>query len=148
MSRTSHFVVLFLSQQLRLQYLMQGLENCNTVQTCSAHVHKRNRIFVQALLQNYVPLNYIHILIISHFVVLFVSLQHLLQYLMQGFETCNTAQTCTEHVQRGNRILIQVIFAELCPLEFPLKYVHILIISHSSTVHVSATPPTVFDAGI
>ena len=30
----------------------------------------------------------------------------------------------------------------------PLNYIHILTISRCSTVHVSATPPTVFDAGI
>ena len=31
---TAHFVPLFLSQQLFLQYLMQGFEICNTVQKC------------------------------------------------------------------------------------------------------------------
>ena len=79
----------------------------------------------------------------SHFVVVFLPPQLLLQFSMQGFETCSTVQTCIEHVHKGNRILIQVIIAELYPLEW-----HILIISHSNTVPVSTTPPTVFDAGI
>ena len=63
---------------------------------------------------------------------------------MQAFETCNIVQTCIEHVRRGNRILIKVIIAELCPL----NNLHILTISHGTTVCVFATPPTVFDAGI
>ena len=85
----------------------------------------------------------------SHFVVLFMSLQLLLQNLIQGFETCNTVQTCNEHMHsvflyehmhKGNRSLMQnYVF---------LNDTHILIISHCSTVHVSATSPTVFDAGI
>ena len=41
---------------------------------------------------------------------------------MQAFETCNIVQTCIEHVRRGNRILIKVIIAELCPL----NNIHIL----------------------
>ena len=53
----------------------------------------------------------------SHFLELFLSLQLLLQYLMQGFEMCNTVQICIEHVHKGNRILIQAIIAELYPLE-------------------------------
>ena len=63
---------------------------------------------------------------------------------MQAFETCNIVQTCIEHMRRGNRILIKVIIAELCPL----NNIHILTISHRTTVCVSATPPTVFDAGV
>ena len=61
------------------------------------------------------PIN-IHL---SHFVVnvLFLSPQVLLQYLMQGSETCNTVQICIEHVHKGNRLLIQVIIAEVCPTE-------------------------------
>ena len=43
----------------------------------------------------------------------FVS-QQLLLYLMQGFETCYTVQTCIWHMLKGNRILIQVKIAELC----------------------------------
>ena len=53
----------------------------------------------------------------SHFVVVFLSLQLLLQNLMKGFETCNTVQICIERVHKRNRVLIQVIIAELCPLE-------------------------------
>ena len=34
-----------------------------------------------------------------------------------GFETCTTLQTCIEHVYKGKRILIQLFFAEYCPLE-------------------------------
>ena len=37
-------VVLFVSPQLPLKYLMQGFETCYTVQTCIWYVHKRNRI--------------------------------------------------------------------------------------------------------
>ena len=50
----------------------------------------------------------------------------------------------TQHVHKGNRILIQVIIADYVPL----NDIHILTISHCNTVPVSATPPTVFDAGI
>ena len=78
------------------------------------------------------------------FVVLFLFPKLLLQYVMQAFETCHIVQTYIEHVRRGNRILIKVIIAELCPL----NNIHILTISHGTTVCVSATPPTVFDAGI
>ena len=65
---------------------------------------------------------------------------------MQAFENYNmpVVYTGIEHVPRGNRILIQVIIAELCPLNNK----HILTISHRTTVCVSTTPPTVFDAGI
>ena len=38
-------------------------------------------------------------------------------YLMQGFETCNTVQTCVGHMYKGNRILIQVIIGKLSPHE-------------------------------
>ena len=51
-------------------------------------------------------------------VVLFVSPQLLLQYLMQGFESCNTVQPCIEHVHKGNRIWIRSCFAQLCTLEY------------------------------
>ena len=37
----------------------------------------------------------------SYSVVLFVSLQLHLQYLLWEFETCNIVQTCIEHVQRN-----------------------------------------------
>ena len=82
----------------------------------------------------------------SHFVVtlLVLSPQLLLQYLMQGLETCNMVQTCIEYLHKGNRILIQVFIVELCPLEWHTRFDHITL----STVCVSATPPTVFDAGI
>ena len=60
---------------------------------------------------------------------------------MQGFETCNTVQTCIEHMHNGNRFLIQVNIV-------PLNDIHILTISHCSTVRVSAAPPTVFDARV
>ena len=81
----------------------------------------------------------------SLFVVLFLPPPKLLlQYVMQAFETCNIVQTCIEHVPRGNRILIQVIIAELCPL----NNIHILTISHRTIVYVSTTSPRVFDAGI
>ena len=49
---------------------------------------------------------------------------------MQAFETCNIVQTCIEHVRRGNRILIKVIIAELCPL----NNIHIFTVSHRTTV--------------
>ena len=44
----------------------------------------------------------------------------LLQYLIQGFETCKTVQTFRrlEHVHKGSRILIQDIMAELCVPEW------------------------------
>ena len=80
----------------------------------------------------------------SLFVVLFLSPKLPLQYVMQAFENCNIVQTCIEHVPRGNRYLIQVIIAELCRLNNK----HILTISHRTTFCVSATPPTVFNAGI
>ena len=41
----------------------------------------------------------------------------LLQYLMQGFETCYTVQTCIGHVCEGNGILFHVVIAELCLLK-------------------------------
>ena len=47
-------------------------------------------------------------------------------------------------MHKGKRILSQDIIAELCPL----SEIHILILSHCSTVCVILTPPTVFDAGI
>ena len=72
-------------------------------------------------------------------------------------------------MHKGNRILIHIIIAELCPSnktesaifvslicslppedlhsELILNKIHILTISHCSTLRVSATP-TVFDAGI
>ena len=75
---------------------------------------------------------------------MFLSPKLLLQYVMQAFENSNIVQTCIEHVPRGNRILIQAIIAELCPLNNK----HILTISHRTTVCVSTTPPTVFDVGI
>ena len=53
------------------------------------------------------PCPYVRLSIcLSHFVVLFLSPQLLLQYLTQGIETCNIAQTCIEHVHKGNRTLI------------------------------------------
>ena len=45
-----------------------------------------------------------------------MSLQLLIQYLMQVFETCYTVQTCIGHAHEGNGILIQGIIAELYPL--------------------------------
>ena len=45
-----------------------------------------------------------------------MSLQLLLQYLIQVFETCYIVQTCIGHVYEGNGIFIQVIIAELYPL--------------------------------
>ena len=51
------------------------------------------------------------------FVVVFSSPQFLLQYLMQGLKLQNilhVVQTYIEHVHKENRILIQVIIAELC----------------------------------
>ena len=39
-----------------------------------------------------------------HTVVLFMSPQLLLQYLMQRFKTCYTVQTCTGHVREGSEI--------------------------------------------
>ena len=61
-----HTVVLFMSPQLLLQYLMQGFKTCHTVQTCTGHVHEGSEIWLRSLLQNYVPLNDIHI----HFLLL------------------------------------------------------------------------------
>ena len=40
--RPHQTVILFVSPQLLLQYLMQGLETCYTVQTCIGHVHEGN----------------------------------------------------------------------------------------------------------
>ena len=80
----------------------------------------------------------------SSFVVVFSSPQLLLKYLMQGFETFNTAQTCIEHVHKGNRVLIQSLLQNYVPL----NDMHILTISYCSTVRISATPSTVFNAGI
>ena len=56
-------------------------------------------------------------------------------------------QTCIEHVCKGNRILIQVIISAFCP-SVPLNDIHILTISHCSTVRVSSTSLTLFDAGV
>ena len=61
---------------------------------------------------------------------------------MQGFETCNTVQICTGYVHK--EILIYVIIAEL----FTLEYHTCFGPSNCSTVLVSASSPTVFDAGI
>ena len=61
-----HIVVLFMSPQLLLQYLLQGFKTCYTVQTCTGHVHEGSEIWLRSLLQNYVPLNDIHI----HFLLL------------------------------------------------------------------------------
>ena len=56
--RTSHFVVLIVSPQLLQQYLMQGFEPCNTVQTFIEYVLKGNVIFLsKSLLQNGAPFN-------------------------------------------------------------------------------------------
>ena len=53
----------------------------------------------------------------SYFVDLLLSPQVLLQYLMQGSETCSTVQTCIEHVHKGNKSLIKIIIAELYPIK-------------------------------
>ena len=47
---------------------------------------------------------------LSHFLVLFLSPQLLLRFLMLEFEICNTVQTCIGHVLKGNRILIKALF--------------------------------------
>ena len=78
----------------------------------------------------------------GHFVVLFLSPQLLLQYLMQRFETCNTAQVCTEHEHNGNNFDS----GHYCRIMSPGINIY-LTISHCTTVHVSATS-AVFDAGI
>ena len=67
----------------------------------------------------------------------------LVEYLMLGFETCNTFQTCIEHAHKGNNILPQLIRNYV-----HLNDMHTLTISYCSIVLVSATHPTVFDAGI
>ena len=62
----------------------------------------------------------------THFVVLFLALL-LVEYLMLGFETCNTFQTCIEHAHKGNNILLQLILKELCPLEGYAHFDHIIL---------------------
>ena len=47
-------------------------------------------------------------------------------------------------MHKGKRIFIKDNIAELCSL----NEIHILTMSHCSTVCVTLTPPTVFDAGI
>ena len=85
----------------------------------------------------------------SHLAVLLSP--QLLGYLMQGFETCNTAQTCIEHVHKGKRILTQVIIAELIRLVLaelsPFNNLHILaqyVVKLHGAVLVSATLPQVY----
>ena len=63
----------------------------------------------------------------SHFVVLFMSGQLLLHYLMQEFETCNTVHSYIEHVYKGNRILVRVIIAALYPIKGHTYFEHITI---------------------
>ena len=112
------FVVLFVPLQLLHQYLMQGFETCNTVQTCIEHVHKGNSIMIQSLLQNYVPLNDIHIVTIFPcliYIVVFLSPQLLpyfeyIPYLMHSSTVL--VSTMPPSVQAR---LIPLVFAELCP---------------------------------
>ena len=63
---------------------------------------------------------------------------------MQRFETCNTVQTCIEHIHKENRF--DLLFRSLLQNCVPLNDIHNLSIPHCNTVPVSATP-TVFDAG-
>ena len=125
--RLSHFLVLFLSPQLLLKYLMQGLETGNTVQTCIGHVHKGNRILIQIIIAELHPLVWLTYFGPYHTVVLFLSLHLLQQYLMQGFEACNTVQTYIEHMHKGNIVLIQDIIAELCLPEWDTYFDHITV---------------------
>ena len=57
-----------------------------------------------------------YIFISYNTVVLFLSPQLLLQYLMQGFETCYVVQTRIGHVHEGYRSLIPVSNGELFSL--------------------------------
>lgn len=66
----------------------------------------------------------------SNFVVLFMSLQLLLQYLMLGCETCDTVQICIELVHKGIGIYNSGHYCRICPL----NDTNILTISHRSTV--------------
>ena len=109
----SNFVVVHLSLQLLLQYLMHGFETCNTVPACTEYVHKGIRILIQIKITEIICPWRTYLFWPYNTVVLFLSLQRLLQYLRQGFGTCNTVQTCIEHVHKRNRFLIQV-----CPLEW------------------------------
>ena len=72
------------------------------------YAHPQRSIYSFTLVRIYVK---------SHFAVLFLSLQLLLQYLMQGLDTCNTVKTCIGHVHKGNGIWILVIIAKFCLLE-------------------------------
>ena len=66
----SHFVVLFFFffffffSQLLLQYLMQGLKTCNSVRHALNMCIEETEFGFPLLLQNYVPLNDIHVLTI------------------------------------------------------------------------------------
>ena len=61
-------------------------------------------------------------------VLLILTPQLLLQYLMQGSETCYTVQTCIGHAHKGSGILIQVIIAELYPFK-PDGYINVYLLS-------------------
>ena len=91
-------------------------------------------------MQDYVPLNDIHILTISH------CTPSNSFFLMQGFETGNTVQICIEHGIKEREFRSRLLLQNYVPAND--IHVHILTISHCSYVHVSAIPHTVFDAGI
>ena len=78
-----HTILLFVSPQLLLQHLMQAFETCDTVQTCTADVHKETEFWFRSLLQNYVPLNNIYIRRISHCSIVHVLPLVLIQQLIK-----------------------------------------------------------------
>ena len=121
-----------MSPQLLLQHLKQGFETCYTVQTCIEHVSATPP---------------------------------------EGFETCYTVQICIWHVVsaipptvfdcKDLELATEFRYAlDMCikKTEFlprslmqnyvPFNDIHIWTISHCSFVLVSASPSTVFDAGI
>ena len=135
----SNILVLFLSPQLILKYLMQGLETWKTVQICIGHMHKGIKILIQVIIAELHPLEWLTYFGPYHTVVLFLSPQHLLKYLMQGLETWNTVRIGIGHMHKGNRILIRI--------TSPWMTYIFWTISHCSTILIFATPPKVFDAG-
>ena len=54
--------------------LFQGFETCNANQICIGHVHKGNRILIQVIIAEFVPLNDIRILTIQHCTTVLVSI--------------------------------------------------------------------------
>ena len=80
---------------------------------------------------------------LSHFVVLFLFPQLLLQYLRQGFETFNTVPTCIEHVHKENGILCLSLLQNYVPFNNSHFGMYVTL---CNTAIVSTTPPKVLDA--